>query len=1361
MRMNLSPVRLRLLSFAMLLCWLIVPAARVAGAGEVALPPGVRAAWELDKAWRVATPTRERVCLNGLWRWQPADGGGQAVPAENWGFFKVPGAWPGITDYMQKDSQTVHVHPSWKGVKLASVRSAWYQRELTVPQSWAGRRIALRLEYLNSLAAVCLDGKKVGELRYPGGELDITAACRPGGKHVLSLLVTALPLKGVMLSYNDTASAREVQGRVARRGLCGDAYLESAPGGPRIAGVKVDTSVRRGQITLDAALAGLTAGMQYVLRAEIADGEAVEGSRAVAAFASPAFTAGEVRDGRFAFSHVWKPDKLWDLHTPQNVCHVRLSLDKAGGAGAPLDAALPVRFAFREFWIDGRDFYLNGSRLHLCAVPLDNAQISAGLACYAGARESLERLRAIGINFVYTHNYGCEPGSHLGFAEVLRAADDVGMLVALSQPHFSHYDWKSPDADAANGYARHAEWYVRAAQNHPSVVMYAMSHNATGYSEDMNPHLMDGREYPRDTWSANNAKLAARAEAIVRRLDAGRIVYHHAGGNLGAMHTSNFYPNFVPIQELCDWFGHWAAAGAKPVFTCEYGGPFTWDWSNYRGWYKGQRSFGSAAVPWEFVFAEWNAQFLGERAYRISEPEKTNIRWEAKKFRSGRVWHRWDYPHEIGSRDFDDRHEVMGMYLRDTWRAFRTWGVSGISPWEHGHFWRLRPGMNRNQRQDLPTDWEKLQRPGFCPDYVQERYERVDLAYQRSDWQPTADGHALLANNQPLLACIAGKPSRFTSKDHNFLPGETIEKQIVVINNSRVPVDGEYRWICGGLGLSGEGKVVGLETGQQRRIPLKIVLPATTAPGKYLLSLTVKFDNGQTQKDTFEFHVLDGGTPKHAVRLGVAKAPDAGARAKIALYDPKGEAAERLAALNVPHTVVQAGADLSSFDVLVIGKGALTVDGAGPDLRRVREGLRVVVFEQTAKVLEKRLGFRATEYGLRQAWPRVAGHPLLEGLTAEHLRDWRGEATIVPAKLTYTLRPMHGPTVQWCGIDVPRAWRCGTYGNVASVLIEKPARGNFLPIVDGGFSLQYSPLMEYREGKGMVLFCQLDVTGRTENDPAAKRIVRNILSYVSNPGRAAFVVPPQGGLASAPNAQGARKDALTGTLRTPATVHTVLYAGEDAGKAFLKRAGLEVKPVGGELPKGAVLVVGPGGAKALAGRATEIDAWLKADGRLLAVGLDQAEANSILPSKVKMTKAEHIGAFFEPLPAGSLLAGVCPADVHNRDPRELPLLAAGQAELAVVGNGVLGAAPRHNVVFCQLAPWHFDSPKQYNLRRTFRRTSVLMMRLLGNLGAAGRTPLLERFAAGADKAKGEKRWLDGLYLDQPEEWDDPYRFFRW
>src|SRR4051794_1833447 len=59
------------------------------------LPPGVKAFWDLDKAHKDTTPTRERVCLNGLWRWQPAREVMDAVPADRWGYFKVPGFWPG------------------------------------------------------------------------------------------------------------------------------------------------------------------------------------------------------------------------------------------------------------------------------------------------------------------------------------------------------------------------------------------------------------------------------------------------------------------------------------------------------------------------------------------------------------------------------------------------------------------------------------------------------------------------------------------------------------------------------------------------------------------------------------------------------------------------------------------------------------------------------------------------------------------------------------------------------------------------------------------------------------------------------------------------------------------------------------------------------------------------------------------------------------------------------------------------------------------------------------------------------------------------------------------------------------------
>ena len=100
-------------------------------------------------------------------------------------------------------------------------------------------------------------------------------------------------------------------------------------------------------------------------------------------------------------------------------------------------------------------------------MPLDNAAGRGRAGDYDGAQGDPAAPQELGINFVYTHNYGCEPGAHLSFAEILRAADDVGMLVAFSQPHFGQYDWKAPDADQTNGYARHAEFYVRVAQNHP------------------------------------------------------------------------------------------------------------------------------------------------------------------------------------------------------------------------------------------------------------------------------------------------------------------------------------------------------------------------------------------------------------------------------------------------------------------------------------------------------------------------------------------------------------------------------------------------------------------------------------------------------------------------------------------------------------------------------------------------------------------------------------------------------------------------------------------------------------------------------------------------------------------------------
>ncbi len=88
------------------LCFTI--AQSVASGDDALLPAGVKAVWDLDKAHHETTPTRQRISINGLWRWQPTKEVDNSVPADQWGFCKVPAPW-------SSNSQFLYPHPAWKG----------------------------------------------------------------------------------------------------------------------------------------------------------------------------------------------------------------------------------------------------------------------------------------------------------------------------------------------------------------------------------------------------------------------------------------------------------------------------------------------------------------------------------------------------------------------------------------------------------------------------------------------------------------------------------------------------------------------------------------------------------------------------------------------------------------------------------------------------------------------------------------------------------------------------------------------------------------------------------------------------------------------------------------------------------------------------------------------------------------------------------------------------------------------------------------------------------------------------------------------------------------------------------------------
>src|SRR5205085_9953588 len=98
--------------------------------------------------------------------------------------------------------------------------------------------------------------------------------------------------------------------------------------------------------------------------------------------------------------------------------------------------------------------------------------------------------------------------------------------------------------------------------------------------------------------------------------------------------------------------------------------------------------------------------------------------------------------------------------------------------------------------------------------------------------------------------------SHFTSKDHNFLPGETVEKQLIISNNSRETVSCECERTLGLPQPASGSKKLSVRTREHERIPLRFELPATLAAGAYELNAAVRFGNLEMQKDSFSVNIL-------------------------------------------------------------------------------------------------------------------------------------------------------------------------------------------------------------------------------------------------------------------------------------------------------------------------------------------------------------------------------------------------------------------------------------------------------------------------------------------------------------------------
>lgn len=1232
--------------------------------------PSTTELWDLKDAERLRNAFRDRLCLNTIWQVRPVDAAtADSAPKANEYpyFFKVPGIWPGHNGWKQPGTSQDFYHPSGAKAQIdgKKLNHVWYRRTVEIPADWKDRKIELELTWIQTCGQLFIDGKKAGEFYFPGGRVDLTGKLIPGRRHELAILVSARVEDAETVSFNAPDRISRLKKKIVCRGITGDVYLHAGPRGTRISDIHLITSVRNREITCDVGLQDIVPGT-YTLETVILDGD-----QTVKTLRSPLFLA--VPGKRILFKAPWTDPKLWDTDTPQNTYRAVVTLKDARGNA--VDTLYPQEFGFREFEIDGRDFKLNGKRLHLRSAASQLPIRGAENQTAGQYRKNAEIMKSFGLNHLIPLNYNFSPGE-TGYQDAFYVENSRnGILTTLTLPHPASFDWKLDDPAVQAKYRMLTGYLIRRYQNVPGLILYASTHNATGYSGDQNPARIDG-VYTPDPFLKKNAKQsylhrrqALLAADLVKQLDPTRPVYHHESGNLGPMYTINCYLNWAPLQERSDWLEHWETHGVKPLYMMEWGMPHVCSWSSFRG----PAFIWSANAVQCIWLNEYNAQFLGEEAYRASGQKISMMKAQEKLNTGNREVH---FSRFNWFSRFTDVQKVWSILIGANFRDLRARGLSGLLPWDGDAYWNADRAP---KSRPLPDRFSNLKRTGMSPDYQGALADRFDTG-------TTFTGKTAGAAFQPRLGWIAGKIGDFTSRNSYYLPGETLEKSLVILNDTRRDLTTRFTWSVPEWKISGSGTVV-TKPGGRTDLPISFRIPDNAAGQKATLHARFSYSGNKTAEDTFPIEV---GTP---AKVSLKRA--------VYLVDPEGSAGPLLRKLKIPFRSLR-GEKLPEQGILILGRNALRKAPASLE-NALRSGLRLLVLEQPYEDLLN-LGIRGNVHGFREIFaldPSFADKPL---------KNWRGASTNLPHYLETPDYEPQMPKWNWNGFSNTRVWRAGNRGTVSGVVAEKPCVGDWMPLLQAGFDLQYAPLLEYREGKSRVLFCQLDVSGRTEESPEALELLAEALRYLDR-------------------------------SETPEPRRS-FYLGNAAGEETLKTLKLKYQPLKEmkQCTERDLLILGPGS------KTGSLKELLSKGLHVLALGLDAQEMRKILPGLEGLSTGKGVYSdYAEGLADDPVFRGISNADLHWRKGLNGTFFAktnpGGKALRSIsIGKG--------KIVFCQVAPWMFD-PNEFQYRTTRRRNFYLLSRLAHNLGAESDSAFLKRLSKRSALRDGY-RSLKGTWLGKAD-----------
>ncbi|MCP4313792.1 MAG: beta-galactosidase [Bacteroidetes bacterium] len=382
----------------------------------------------------------------------------------------------------------------WKG-------AAWYQKEVEIPEQWAGKSVKLLLERTKD-TYVWFDDVGCGyenTLSAPQ-YFDLTKAIKPG-KHRITVLVDNARMPPVGPSHAvDERTQTNWNGIVGRIELqaTDPVWMEEVQVYPDVKNNRVKIRVNIGNIT------GSEAAGELVVAAESWNTESP-----VKFQTRKEEISGIGKDKLFEFTYNFNTEApLWDEFDPALI-KLNLYLSVRSGDKS-CNSSQQVDFGMREFSRKGRYIYINGKRVFLRGRT-DSANYP--LTGYPPMNKAawlklFRQLKSYGINHWRYHSW-CPP------KEALKAADEVGVYLQPELPNKrSGMDNKSMENEAVRAMynidylqvdtsrinmtlkdylQREGELIFKYFGNHPSFTMFTLG-NELGRNPAMYKLVADFKE---------------------------------------------------------------------------------------------------------------------------------------------------------------------------------------------------------------------------------------------------------------------------------------------------------------------------------------------------------------------------------------------------------------------------------------------------------------------------------------------------------------------------------------------------------------------------------------------------------------------------------------------------------------------------------------------------------------------------------------------------------------------------------------------------------------------------------------------------------------------------------------------------